>query len=125
MKRAVNRIFILAVGFIFISNAGCGQPQAPSEKMSRLIAVENKRLKKELDSRNSQIQKLTRQHDKETKKQEKLLAECIKEKESWKKKAQQNLKNQVDGVFDAVMERNAKLLEENEKLKAEINKLQN
>ena len=48
MKRAVNRIFILAVGFIFISNAGCGQPQAPSEKMSRLIAVENKRLKKEL-----------------------------------------------------------------------------
>jgi len=56
--------------------------------------------------------------------QEKLLAECVQEKESWKQKARQNVRNQVKGVFDAVMEQNVKLREENEKLKAEIEKLQ-
>jgi hypothetical protein len=88
--------------------------------MSRLISVENARLKKELELRNSQIEKLTRLHNKESKKQDKMLAECVKEKESWKQKARQNVRNQVKGVFDSVMEQNAKLREQNEKLKAQI-----
>jgi hypothetical protein len=123
MKTPTGKIFISTVGFIIISLAGCGQPEPPGDKMSRLIAVENTRLKKDLELRNSQIERLTKLHNQESKKQEKLLAECVKEKESWKKKAQQNFRNQVKGVFDAVMEQNAKLLEENNKLKAQIEKL--
>ena len=123
MKTAVQKIFVLAVGVAVISIAGCGQPEPPSEKMSRLISVENTRLKKELKLRNSQIERLTRLHNKESKKQVKLLAECVKEKESWKQRAQQNVRNQVKGVLDSVIEQNAKLREENEKLKAQIEKL--
>ena len=124
MKTADRKIFALAICIFVISITGCGQPEPQSEKMSRLISVENTRLKKELELRNSQIERLTRLRNQEKKRQEKLLAECVKEKESWKKKAQQNVRNQVKGVFDAVMEQNAKLLEENEKLKAQIEKFQ-
>ena len=120
MKKAVQKIFVLAVGVIVILIMGSCQPELPSEKMSRLIAVENSRLKKELELRDREIERLTKSHSEESEKQEKLLADCITEKESWKKKAQQNVRNQVKGVFDAVMEQNAKLLEENEKLKAQI-----
>ncbi len=125
MKRTIQKLFLLAVVVVVISFVGCGQPEPPSDKMSRLIAVENTKLKKELDLSNRQIERLTKLHNKESEKQEKLLAECVKEKENWKQKAQQNVRNQVKGVFDAVMEQNAKLLEENEKLKAQIKKLQN
>jgi len=123
MKRGIREIFVLAVGVAVISIAGCGQPEQPSEKMSRLISVENARLKKELELRNSQIERLTKLHNKESKKQDKLLAECIQEKKKWQQKAQQNVRNQVKGVFDSVMEQNAELREENENLKAQIEKL--
>jgi hypothetical protein len=125
MRKIRKKIFVLSVGIIAILFVGSCQPQAPSEKMSRLIAVENSRLQKELELRNSEIERLTKLHNQQSKKQDELLTDCMKEKESWKKRARQNLKNQVEGVFDAVMEKNAKLLAENEKLKAEIEKLRN
>ena len=125
MKSIFKIIIVLVVGIIVISNAGCNQPQTHSDRMSRLISAENSQLKKELELRNNQIKRLTDQHIKEIKRQEKLLAERTKERDTWKLKAQQNIKSQVKGVFDTVMEQNAKLLEENKKLKAEIEKLQN
>ncbi len=124
MKRAVRKIFVLAVGVVVMSIAGCGEQGPPSVKKSRLIAVENMRLKKELEQSSKEIERLKELHNRESRKQEKILAKCVQEKESWKQKSQQNVKNQVKGVFDAVMEQNAKLLEENKKLKAEIEKLQ-
>ncbi|MCP4614215.1 MAG: hypothetical protein GY845_36485 [Planctomycetes bacterium] len=123
MKRAAQKIFVLAVGVAVISIVGCGPPAPPSEKMSRLISVENTRLKKELELRNKEIERLKELHNEESKKQEKLLADCMQEKKNWQQKAQQNVRNQVKGVFDSVMEQNAKLREENEKLKAQIEKL--
>ncbi len=124
MKRVVQKIFVLATCVVVMSIAGCGQQEPPSVKKSRLIAVENMQLKKELEQRDHEIEKLIELHSREIKKQEELLAKCVREKEGWKQKAQQNVRNQVKGVFDAVMEQNAKLREENEKLKAEIEKLQ-
>jgi hypothetical protein len=123
MGKIRKKIFVLSVCIIAIVFVNSCQPQTPSEKMGRLIAVENARLKKELELRDSEIERLTKLHNQQSKKQDKLLADCVKEKESWKKKAQQNVRNQVEGVFDAIMEKNAKLLAENEKLKAEIEKL--
>jgi len=124
MKKIVRKIFVLAVCVFVMLIAGCWEQEPPSVKKSRLIAVENMRLKKELEQRSREIERLNELHNKEIKKQEKLLAECVQEKESWKKKARQNVRNQVKGVFDAVMEQNAKLRDENEKLKAQIEKLQ-
>jgi gas vesicle protein len=123
MKTAIQNIFVLAVGIAVISIAGCGQPEPPSEKMSRLISVENTRLKKELELRDKEIERLKEKHNKENKKQEKLLTKCMQEKKNWQQKAQQNVRSQVKGVFDSVLEHNSKLREENEKLKAQIEKL--
>jgi len=123
MKRAIRKIFVLAVGVVVMSIAGCGQQEPPSVKKSRLIAVENMQLRRELEQRDREIEKLIELHNRESRKQEKLLAECVQERDSWKQKARQNVRNQVKGVFDAVMEQNAKLREENEKLKAQIEKL--
>ncbi len=123
MERVVQKRFVLVVCVVFVSIVGCGQQEPPSVKKSRLIAVENMQLKRQLEQRNREIEKLKELHNREIKMQEELLAKCVREKESWKQKAQQNLRNQVKGVFDAVMEQNAKLREENEKLKAEIEKL--
>ena len=124
MKKIVRKMFVLAVGVVVMSIAGCGNQEPPGVKRSRLIAVENMRLKKELGQRNKEIERLNELRNKESKKQEKLLAECMQEKMSWKQKARQNVRKQVKGVFDAVMEQNVKLSEENEKLKAQIEKLQ-
>ncbi len=124
MKRAARKIFFLAVGVVVMSIAGCGNQEPPSVKKSRLIAAENMRLTKELERCDKEIESIKELHNKEIKKQEKLLAKCLEEKESWKQKARQNVRNQVKGVFDAVMEQNVKLSEENEKLKAQIEKLQ-
>ena len=124
MKRSALKIFVLTVCVVVMLIAGCGNQELPGVKKSRLIAVENMRLTKELGQRSREIERLNEQHNKEIKKQEKLLAKCVQEKENWKKKARQNVRNQVKGVFDAVMEQNAKLRDENEKLKAQIEKLQ-
>jgi chromosome condensin MukBEF ATPase and DNA-binding subunit MukB len=124
MKRAARKIFVLAVCVVVMSIAGCAEQELPSVKKSRLIAAENMRLTKQLERRDREIESIKELHNKESKKQEKLLAKCVQEKESWKQKARQNVRNQVKGVFDAVMEQNAKLREENEKLKAQIEKLQ-
>ena len=48
MKKIVRKIFVLAVGVVVMSIAGCGNQEPPGVKRSRLIAVENMRLKKEL-----------------------------------------------------------------------------
>ncbi len=124
MKKLASKIYVLTVCVVVMSIAGCGNQEPPSVKKSRLIAVENMRLTKELEQRSKEIERLKELHNKESKKQEKLLAECVQEKESWKQKARQNVRSQVKGVFDAVMEQNAKLREENKKLKAQIEKLQ-
>ena len=124
MKGSAREIFVLTVCVVVMSIAGCGNQEPPSVKKSRLIAVENMQLTKELGQRNKEIERLNELHNKESKKQEKLLAKCVQEKENWKQKARQNVRNQVKGVFDAVMEQNVKLREENEKLKAQIEKLQ-
>jgi len=124
MKEAVGKGFVLVVSVVVVMLiAGCEEQQLPSAKKSRLIAAENMQLKKELERYSKEIEGLKELHDREIEKQEKLLAKCLDEKETWKEKSRQNIRNQVNGVVDAIMDQNAKLRRENEKLKAQIEKL--
>jgi len=127
MKRPVQKALVLAVGVVVLI-AGCGAPEPPSVKKSRLIAAENRQLREELEQRSKEIEKLKERHDREMKEQEEVLAEvlakCLEEKETWKKKSQESIRDQVKGVLDVVVEENAKLREENEGLKAQIEELQ-
>ena len=122
MKRPVQKALVLAVGVVVLI-AGCGAPEPPSVKKSRLIAAENRQLREELEQRSKEIEKLKERHDREMKEQEEVLAKCLEEKETWKKKSQESIRDQVKGVLDVVVEENAKLREENEGLKAQIEEL--
>jgi cell division septum initiation protein DivIVA len=124
MKGRAWKLFFLAIGFIIILIAGCGQKEPPSVRQSRAIAAENIELRKQLKRLEEKIDKLKEQHAKELKKKEKLLTQCEQDKEAWKKKAQQNIRSQVSPVLDAVMDETARLREENTRLKAQIEQLQ-
>lgn len=124
MKEPARKAFILVVGVAVMLIAGCGQGETPSVKKSRTIAAENMALKKQLKQRSSEIEKLKELHDRKIKEQQKLLAKYQQENETLKQKSQRNIRNQVKGVLDTVIEENAKLREENEKLKAQIKELE-
>jgi hypothetical protein len=117
-------VLVLLCSCALILTGGCGLQEPPSVKKSRTIAAENIELRKELEHRSKEIETLKEQHGKEIDEQKKLLQTCLQEKEAWKNKSQQNIRNQVKGVLDTVLEENAKLREENTKLKAQIEELQ-
>ncbi len=125
MKRPGRKALVLFIGVGVVLIAGCGGQQAPPNiKQSRAVAAENIELKKQLEQRSKEIETLKAQHSEEIKKQAELLETCRQEKETWKNKAQQNIRDQVKGVLDAVMEDNTRLREENKELKAQIEQLQ-
>jgi hypothetical protein len=121
-ERACALVLLCSCAIMLI--AGCGQPETPNVKKARAIAAENIELRKELDRRNNEIETLKTQHGKELAEQKKLLAECLKEKESLKEKSRQNIRSQVKGVLHTVLEENKKLRDENARLKAQIEELQ-
>ena len=102
---------------------GCGQPETPNVKKSRTIAAENIELRKELDHLSKEIETLKEHHSREINEQKDLLQTCLQEKEALKKKSRQNIRDQVKGVLDTMLEENKKLRDENARLKAQIEEL--
>ena len=125
MKRPAREAFVLVVIVAVMLIGGCGgQNEPPDVKKSRVIAAENIELKKQLAQNSKEIEKLKDQHGEELDEQKELLAECLQEKEAWQNKSRQNIRSQVKGVLDTVLEENKKLREENTRLKSQIEELQ-
>ncbi|MGB2865156.1 MAG: hypothetical protein WBC05_17640 [Sedimentisphaerales bacterium] len=125
MKRPDREAFVLVVIVAVMLIGGCsGQNEPPGVKKSRTIAAENIELRKQLAQSSKEIEKLKEQHGKEIDEQKKLLQTCLQEKEVWKNKSQQNIRSQVKGVLDTVLQENKKLREENARLNAQIEELQ-
>jgi len=125
MKRPALKAFVLVIVFAVVLTGGCGgQNEPPDVKKSRAIAAENIELKKQLAQSSKEIEKLKVQHGKELDEQNKLLQTCLQEKENLKTKSRQNVRDQVKGVLDTVLEENKKLRDENTGLKAQIEELQ-
>ncbi len=113
MKRSAQKVFVLAIGVImFMLIAGCEEQNISNTKKGRLVAVENIRLKKELEQR-----------DKEIEKQEKLLEKCLQEKILLEEKVRKGIRDQVNDILGVVIEESAKLRQENKKLKTQIEQL--
>ena len=123
MKRSDRKAFVLTVVFAVMLTAGCGPQELPSVKKSRAIAAENIELRKQLAQSGKEIEKLKEQHGREIDEQKKLLQTCLQEKEDWQNKSRQNIRSQVKGVLDTVLEENKKLREENTRLRAQIEEL--
>ena len=125
MERPASKAFVLVVIVAVMLIGGCGgQNEPPEVKKSRAIAAENIELRKQLAQNSKEIEKLKEQHGKELGEQKKLLQTCLQEKETWQNKSRQNIRSQVKGVLDSVLEENKKLREENTGLKAQIEELQ-
>ena len=124
MKVSAKKTLVIVAGIAVIMIIGCGPQQPPNVKKARAIAAENIELRKELERRDNQIKTLKEQYGEELEAQKKRLKTCLQEKEELKEKSRQNIRDQVKGVLDPVLEDNRKLREENTRLKAQIEDLQ-
>jgi len=120
MKKPAWKSLVVSIGFGVVLIAGCGQKEAPSVKQSRAIAAENMELQKQLDRSNARNENLKEQYDEELEKRQKLLEECQRERDQWKAKSRQSVRDQVKSVLDSVMADNTRLREENARLEAQI-----
>jgi len=123
MNRPFFKASVITIAIAVMLTAGCGPQEPPSVKKSRTIAAENIELKKQLAKSNKEIEMLKAQYRKKINEQKEQLQKCLKEKEVLKEKSRQNIRNQVKGVLDTVLEENRKLREQNAKLRAQIEEL--
>ena len=117
------RLILLCTYALFLI-AGCGEKEAPSVRQSQAIAAENIELEKELDRSRARFENLKDQYDKELERQSKLLVKCKQERDEWKAKSKQNVREQAKSLVDPLMEEITRLREENTRLRAELEESQ-
>ena len=134
MKRTTKTTFVLAIGIFMLIIAGCEEENNLAIRKSRLIVIENEKLKKELEScqkENQQQKELLGKEfekkrndlEKKIENQKMALDDCLKEKKVLEGRTSKDIEKQVDSVLKDVVDENAKLRQENEGLKAEIEQL--
>ncbi len=124
MKSPGLKACVLAVGIIVIMlNAGCEKEQLPDKKKARIIAAENMQLKKQLQRRDSEIEKLKGQRENVLKKPKELLAECQEEKKYLEEALAEKFDSQMNEFSGSLIVENEKMFRENENLKQQIEKL--
>ena len=124
MKESAPKMLVAAVGIVFgiMLFAGCEEEEqnssntTPDAKRSRLIAIENRQLKQ-------QIEELKKTHAKEIKRQKELLGKCEREKKTLEELSSKGVDSYMKDILGPIAEENAKLHEEIETLKAQIEKL--
>jgi septal ring factor EnvC (AmiA/AmiB activator) len=123
MKKLAWKSLAISIGFGVLLTAGCGQNDPPSVKQCRAIAAENMQLQKELERSKARFENLKEQYDKELEKQQTLLDECRSQRDQWKAKSRQNVRDQAESLVDPLMKEITKLREENRKLAAQLQEL--
>jgi len=112
MKKAVQKISVLAVGVVIMLIAGCGEQSPSNTRRSRLIAYENRQLKEQLEQLGREIEE-----------QKILLAKCLQEKEASEEQLQKSGKAQMENLLRSVTKENSKLHQTVERLKAQVEQL--
>jgi septal ring factor EnvC (AmiA/AmiB activator) len=123
MKKLAWKSLAISIGFGVLLTAGCGQNDPPSVKQCRAIAAENMQLQKELERSKARFENLKEQYDKELEKQQTLLDECRSQRDQWKAKSRQNVRDQAESLVDPLMKEITRLREENRKLAAQLQEL--
>lgn len=125
MKGLVQKALVLAIGVVIMVGVGCQEGEVPSTKKARLIVSENMQLKKQLEQRDNEIEKLKSEHDRQIKLREEQTAKCLEQKQALQKQLREDIQERVDEVLTTVVEENAQLRQEIAKLKAQIEELKN
>jgi hypothetical protein len=104
---------------------GCQQPQqkAPNEQQARLLAAQNADLQKQLDARQAESKTLQEKNNQELRKRDQELIRCKVRIDSLQQELKKGIEERVKSVTAPVLDENAKLRQEVEQLKAQIDKL--
>ena len=120
MKKPTWNALITIIALSVALTAGCGQNYPPSVKQCRAIAAENMQLQKELERSKARFENLKERYDQELEKQQTLLDECRGQREQWKAKSRQNVRDQAESLVDPLMKEIARLRDENARLRTQI-----
>ena len=122
MAGKVNRCLGLVAGLLAVAIwvGGCHRQVTPGAKQARLIAAENMQLKKSLTSRQAELDQLEAQHAEEMQRKDAQLAACRKRIAALESDLKQGIAERVNSVTAAVMDENARLRRELEKLKTRL-----
>jgi outer membrane murein-binding lipoprotein Lpp len=138
MARSVSKTFVLAVSVVLSAMlfAGCEEEEkisdtnldtTPGVKQSRLIAVENSRLKKQIEQMKiqhaSELQKQKELNDKERQRLQRQLDSCLRAEAASEDISKKGVESYMQDIVGPLTDENAKLQEENKTLKAQIEKL--
>ncbi len=104
--------------------AGCQQPQeAPNQQQARLLAAQNADLQKQLETQQAEIKILQEKHTKELRLRDQELIRCKVRIDALQQEIKKGIDQRVQTITARVLDENAKLRQEIEQLKAEIAKL--
>ena len=123
MRALFHKELIVVIGIVFVLISGCSEPESMNVKMSRIVAAENMELKEELRQQDWEIKSLKEQHEQQINNLEDTVAGLKEQVKALAEKSKQNVRDQVEGVLDVVVEQNAQLKAMNERLKEEIEQL--
>ncbi|HSV99769.1 MAG TPA: hypothetical protein VLI39_06335 [Sedimentisphaerales bacterium] len=115
-----SRISVVLIAAVVMSLAGCRQPQtqeAPNEKQARLLAAQSADLQKALAARDDQIATLQRKHAQDLEQRDAELAQCRARIEALQREVDKGIAERVGSLTTAVMDDNARLRKEIERLK--------
>ena len=102
MKRPGQIALVLTVGIVVISVMGCAEQNLSDNKKCRLIANENRQLKKQIETQKESLVE-------EIERQETLVAKCLQEKKALEERSWKNIQE---------------LRQENENLKSRMRRLE-
>lgn len=112
MKRPVQFAIVLVTSLTIAFMAGCEQQNVSNAKQERLIADENMQLKKQLEQKDTELQK-----------QASLLEKCEKEKTFLKDRSREANRDLLEKVMGNISEREKVTRQENESLKLQVEEL--
>jgi uncharacterized lipoprotein YajG len=125
MRNGAFGILTGAVAILIL--AGCQRPQQapepPNERQARLLAVQSADLQRQLAAREAEIDAVRKRHAEELQRRDDELARCKARIELLQKDVEKGIAERASGVATALLEENAKLRKEIERLQAEVDRL--
>jgi uncharacterized lipoprotein YajG len=121
-NRTCSILVALAAMAVF---AGCQQPaqEAPNQQQARLLAAQNAELREQLELRQAEIKVLQEKYTKELRLRDQELIRCRVRIDALQQEIQKGIDQRVRTITARVLDENAKLRQEIEQLEAQIEKL--
>jgi uncharacterized lipoprotein YajG len=121
-NRTCSILVALAAMAVF---AGCQQPaqEAPNQQQARLLAAQNAELREQLEFRQAEIKVLQEKYTKELRLRDQELIRCRVRIDALQQEIQKGIDQRVRTITARVLDENAKLRQEIEQLEAQIEKL--